>query len=76
MLTAMEVSTGEGSWSFTWEEKDSSPGRGTGTACVCCCCRWVSWLRIGDGSGWDLKSGQFGKRNQNESIKALCATAF
>lgn len=54
------LSLGADSRSFTWEGKDSNPGGGTVTAWVCCCCRWLSWLRTGDGSGWDLKSKKVG----------------
>lgn len=73
LFTVEVLSLGADSRSFTWEGKDSNPGGGTATAWVWCCCRWLSWLRTGDGSGWDLKSmkyatGEKGKKASNNQL--------
>lgn len=56
--------------SFIWEGKDFNLGGGIAIVWVWCCCRWFSWLRIGDGLGWDLKFmkyviGEKGKKVSN-----------
>jgi hypothetical protein len=64
LFTVEVLSPGTDSRCFAWEEKDSRPGGGTLTAWVWCCCRWLSWLRTGDGSGWDLKSTKYRKKKK------------